>query len=412
MQQFLCCRLPFFQNASGEKFSLMKILFVIDTYYTNNNGTSISAQRFATELRKRGHEVRILTANDAGENDENLFSLRYFRMPIFQPLMNKHNFNFAKFWGRETEETIHAAVEWADIVHCFLPFPLEGVTERYCEKVGKPCTAAAHLQAESLTANIRLHRVAWVNNLFYKLFGKILCNRVRHVHCPSQFMADEVKSHGFTAKMHPISNGIQPVFIEAGKRHVAGHRTETYDEYKGKILIMMVGRLTREKQQALIIKAVPYSKYADRIQLVFAGRGPMQESYEKLGKSLPLQPQFVYLKRDELIQLLSQADLYVHAADMESEAISCIEAFATGLVPVIANSPLSATKQFALDERSLFKAGDAKDLARAIDYWLDNTEERLRMEKVYQESAGKYNIDNSITLFEEMLQEEISEHSK
>ena len=397
---------------SVKKLIIMKILFVIDTYYTNNNGTSISAQRFASELRKRGHEVRILTANDAGENDEKLFSVRYFRMPIFQPIMNKHNFNFAKFWGRETNETIDAAVNWADIVHCFLPFPLEGVVERHCEKVGKTCTAAAHLQAESLTANIRMHKIPWVNNFFYKIFGKILCNRVKHVHCPSQFMADEVKSHGFTAKMHPISNGIQPVFSEAGKQHIAGHRTETFEEYKGKILIMMVGRLTREKQQALIIKAVPHSKYADRIQLIFAGRGPMQESYEKLGQSLPLKPQFVYVKRDELIRLLSQADLYVHAADMESEAISCIEAFATGLVPVIANSPLSATKQFALDERSLFKAGDAKDLARAIDYWLDNTEERLRMEKVYQESAHKYNIDNSITLFEEMLHEALADDGK
>ena len=38
----------------------MKILFVIDTFYTSNNGTSISAQRYATELRKRGHEVRVL----------------------------------------------------------------------------------------------------------------------------------------------------------------------------------------------------------------------------------------------------------------------------------------------------------------------------------------------------------------
>ena len=35
----------------------MKILFVIDSFYTTNNGTSISAQRFAGELRKRGHEV-------------------------------------------------------------------------------------------------------------------------------------------------------------------------------------------------------------------------------------------------------------------------------------------------------------------------------------------------------------------
>jgi glycosyltransferase involved in cell wall biosynthesis len=225
-------------------------------------------------------------------------------------------------------------------------------------------------------------------------------------------MADEVRSHGFTGKMHPISNGIQPVFIEAGKRHIAGHRTETYDEYKGKILIMMVGRLTREKQQALIIKSVPHSKYADRIQLIFAGRGPMQERYEKLGQTLPLKPQFVYLKRDALIEMLSQSDLYVHAADMESEAISCIEAFATGLVPVIANSPLSATKQFALDERSLFKAGDEKDLARAVDYWLDNTEERLRMEERYAASAEKYSIDHSIDLFEEMLKEEIEDNEK
>jgi glycosyltransferase involved in cell wall biosynthesis len=97
---------------------------------------------------------------------------------------------------------------------------------------------------------------------------------------------------------------------------------------------------------------------------------------------------------------------------MESEAISCIEAFATGLVPVISNSNLSATKQFALDERSLFEAGDPQDLARAIDYWLDNPEEKHRMEKIYSESAAKYNINNSITQFEAMLQEAIADNKK
>ncbi len=390
----------------------MKILFVIDTYYTNNNGTSISAQRFASELRKRGHEVRILTADESGEADVNLFSLRHFRMPIFQPIMNKHNFNFAKFWGEESLQTIHAAVEWADIIHGFLPFPLEAVAQRYAEKINKPSTAAEHLQPESMTANIRLHKFPWVTSLFYKAFRKILFDRVQHVHCPSQFMADEVKKHGFKAKMHVISNGIQPVFIEAGRRNIEERRPETFDEYKGKILIMMVGRLTREKQQALIMKAVPYSKYADRIQLIFAGRGPMQSHYEKMGEKLPLKPEFVYVKRDELITLLSQADLYVHAADMESEAISCIEAVATGLVPIIANSPLSATPQFALDERSLFKAGDPQDLARAIDYWLDNTAECRRMEAEYAKSAEKYCIDYSITKFENMLKEAIEDHNR
>ena len=36
----------------------MRILFVIDTFYTSNNGTSISAQRYAAELRKRGRVFR------------------------------------------------------------------------------------------------------------------------------------------------------------------------------------------------------------------------------------------------------------------------------------------------------------------------------------------------------------------
>ncbi len=390
----------------------MKILFVIDTYYTNNNGTSISAQRYAKELRKRGHDVRVLTANDSGENDLNLFSVRYFHVPIFQPLMNKHNFSFAKAWGKESERVIHKAIEWADIVHCFLPFRLEIVAQRYAKKLGKPCTGAYHMQPESITANIGLHKITCITNFLYQRFRKWMYDDFRHVHCPSQFMADTIKEQGYKAKLHVISNGIQSEFIEAGKRNIQEYRPETYDKYKGKILIMMVGRLTREKQQALIMKAVPYSKYADRIQLIFAGRGPMLEKYERLGKNLPLEPQFVYVKRDELISLLSQADLYVHAADMESEAISCIEAFATGLVPVIANSKLSATTQFALDERSLFKAGDAKDLARAIDYWLDNADERLRMEKEYSKSAEKYSIDNSITKFEEMLNEELADNEK
>lgn len=53
-----------------------------------------------------------------------------------------------------------------------------------------------------------------------------------------------------------------------------------------------------------------------------------------------------------------------------------MEALACGLVPVIANSPLSATPQFALDDRSLFQAGNAGDLADKIDYWIEHPEER------------------------------------
>ena len=172
----------------------------------------------------------------------------------------------------------------------------------------------------------------------------------------------------------------------------------------------MVGRLAQEKRQDVILNAVKHSKYANQIQLVFAGRGPEYDHYLKLGNQLSIPPKFVYLHKHELIQLLAQTDIYVHASDMESEAISCIEAFATSLVPVIANSELSATPQFALDGRSLFLPGNPKDLARAIDYWIEHPEEKAIMEEAYAEFAKNYSLEKSVNEFMDMLEEAISEH--
>lgn len=376
----------------------MKILFAIDAYFTNNNGTSISAQRFADELRKRGHDVRILTSCD--EVRENIYSMPKLRIPFFQGLIEKHGFQFAKCKKRIVKE----AVQWADIVHCFMPFKLEAKTKKMADKLGKPSTSAFHVQPENITSSLGLGKVTWVNNLIYKIFRDTTYNHYAHVHTPSPFMSGEIEKRGYTAKIHTISNGIQSDFTWT--------KRPKDPKFADKILIMMVGRLAGEKRQDIIINALQYSKYGDKIQLVFAGKGPKFKQYYKLGQKLKNPPIFTYLPKEKLINLLAQCDLYVHASDMESEAISCIEAFATGLVPVISNSSLSATKQFALDERSLFRAGDPKDLARAIDYWLDHPEEKQKMEKVYSESAAKYNIDNSITLFEEMLNEAIQDHEK
>lgn len=382
----------------------MRILFVIDSFYTTNNGTSISAQRFAGELRKRGHEVRVLCW-DTPKDAQSDFTIPKFHLPIFQPLCDKHDFSFAY----TDKNIVHAACDWADIVHVFVPFGIEKEAIDYCNQIGKPVTAAFHIQPENMTSSVSMGKVEWFNELFYRSFRYNIYNRVRHVHVPSQFMGNMIAERGYTAKIHPISNGIQEAFMEAGEKKAESRKLKV-ESQKQVFKIMMIGRLSQEKRQDVIINAVKYSKYADRIQLVFAGRGPEYEKYVELGKDLKHQPQFVYVGRDELIQHLLETDLYVHASDMESEAISCIEAFSTGLVPVIANSHVSATPQFALDGRSLFMPGDPKDLARAIDYWLDHPKERYQMEEQYRLAGRQYSLEASVSQFEEMLNEEIKEN--
>lgn len=92
--------------------------------------------------------------------------------------------------------------------------------------------------------------------------------------------------------------------------------------------------------------------------------------------------------------------------------MSCMEAFACGLVPVIANSPRSATPQFALDGRSLFPAGDSSALAAQMDWWIEHPEQRELMERRYAEHAKQYALDRSIEKTEEMFRQAIAEQKR
>ena len=104
---------------------------------------------------------------------------------------------------------------------------------------------------------------------------------------------------------------------------------------------------------------------------------------------------------------MQNSNLYVHTSRVEIEAIACLEAIACGLVPVIADSKMSATPQFALDSRSLFEDNNVNALVRKIEYWYEHTEERLRMSAIYANYAKKYSLETSLTLAEQMFNDQI-----
>ncbi|MDI9488441.1 glycosyltransferase [Herbinix luporum] len=83
-------------------------------------------------------------------------------------------------------------------------------------------------------------------------------------------------------------------------------------------------------------------------------------------------------------------------------AISCIEAFACGLVPIFSDSKLSAAAQFALGPKHLFKAGSPESLAEKIDYWLDNPQQLKEAEKKYIRLGKQYALEGSIRKIEKV----------
>lgn len=366
----------------------MKILFVIDQLQSSSNGISISALRFASSLRENGHEVRFVTT---GEKEENLYIVPERHIFIATCFAHAQEQLFAK----PVKSVLYEAIGWCDVVHFYMPWKLSKIGVKIAKELHKPYTAAFHVQAENVTYNIGIGKSKPAINFVYALFRKTFYSQVKHIHCPSQFIANELKAHKFDNNLHVISNGISDCFTPDKQDKPA--------ELEDKIVITMVARHSLEKRQDILINAVANSKFKDKIQLIFAGKGPKTKYYKKLAKKLPIAPIFDFYPHQNIIKILQFSDLYVHAADVEIEAISCLEAMACGLVPVISNSPTSATKQFAITENSLFTSGDSDDLARKIDYWIENEEEKKKYSKIYADYAQNYNVKSCVNKFEQML---------
>ena len=272
----------------------MVITFVIDNFSSKTDGTNISANRFKEELEKLGHEVRVVAIGVSGNN---MYCLKEHYIPIVTPVSRKSNMRFAKF----DKEIVKKALEGADIVHLFFPWQLQRKTLKLAKKMGIPCTAAFHCQPENISYNIGLKKLGFVNSILYKMFRHRLYKKVDNIHCPSQFIAKELEKHKYKAKLHVISNGMADAFIP---------RENKIEKKDDKINVLMIGRLSSEKRQDLIIKAVNASKYRTKIQIYFAGRGPKEKYYKKLGSKLPIPPIFDFYNQSNLIDLLHKTDIY------------------------------------------------------------------------------------------------------
>ena len=58
---------------------------------------------------------------------------------------------------------------------------------------------------------------------------------------------------------------------------------EKEPRFAGKFVILMIGRLSEEKRQDVLMKAVARSAHAGDIQLILAGQGPRRRALEQLG---------------------------------------------------------------------------------------------------------------------------------
>ena len=364
------------QDSPAQKH--LKIAMVIDSYDDCKNGAAISTRRFVELLRKE-HEVCIISTGDPAPGK---VVMPRFYAPVVRKIMKRMNVPLAIPAYRKLRKTIREM----DIVHVQFPFFLGIQSVRIATKLKIPVISTFHIQAEHLAMNAGIHSGAFIRRC-YKIWMKRIYNRSSIVICPSIFAQDELKKYGLTSTTMVISNGIPPMFKPCS--------VERDPSQTDKFIILSVGRFAPEKQQELILQAIRRSKHRDILQLILVGEGAMKERLQESGRDLPNHPVFLSLTPEELVKYYNMADLYVHAAIVEVECMTVLEAMGCGLPLLIADSPKSATKQFAFDEKAIFPCGDAQKLSEKIDYWVDHPAELKEAGQRYHTFSQKYRIEHS-----------------
>lgn len=377
----------------------MKILFVFEGANLHTNGTAATCLRSARELEKRGHTVTLMGVEASEDYPyEHYVGLKLFHFPVFQKLITKEGFNFAKI----DDKTIYEAIKACDIVHLFLPFKLGSHCRLIAEGLGKPVTCAFHLLPQNITSAIHIGSWKWLNDILFYSFRKYCYDYINICHCPTEMTSFEMKNHHYKNDCHVISNGVNLDFFSP-------RVVEKPEKLRDKFVIVCVGRLAEEKRQDLIINAVAESKYKNKIHLILCGQGPKKLSYQARALVKGIDMEIKFCSQEELRDVLAYSDLYVHCADFEIEGISCIEAFAMGLVPLIGNARMSATRFFALNDNCLYKHGNKKDLAKKIDWFIEHEEERKEYSRQYVEKAQEFALPREVDKMEEMFYKAVKE---
>lgn len=356
----------------------MVVTIICDVLGKENNGSTIAANNLIKFLKSQGHDVRVVCADreKSGESGYYIVPTRNFLC------FNKYVASNGVALAKPDETVIRSAICGSDIVHVMFPFALGIAGAKMAKDMHIPVTAGFHMLAENFTAHLRLDKNELASRLTYEHFNRLYKN-CDAIHFPTAYLREVYERMFGKTNGYVISNGVNDIFKP---KNIA----RTDDE----IRILTVGRYSKEKAQSVLIDAAKLSRYKDKIRLIFAGSGPMKDELERRAQALTLPAVFGFYSRADMTDIINDADLYVHSAQIEAEGISCLEAMACGTVPIISDSEKCATKAYALTDKSLFAFGNARDLADRIDWWLDNPQERLSYGKKYADYAAS-NFDQT-----------------
>lgn len=333
----------------------MRIALFSEVYWPMVSGVGITLTRLTDALTARGHEVRVYSAQyqlPAGVKDRPEVR-RSSGVPV--GLYPDVHWAFPKQKQIESDladfqpDLIHVATE--------VTMGLAGV--KAARRLKIPLVASAHTDYQKYA---EWYRVPWVIGAAW-LYLRWFYGQAERVLCPSKIYQDFLISKG--VKHAAIwSRGVDP------RDFHPGFRNQEFRDRLGvgphDLLVTYIGRVAREKDIGRLLEVWPrLAARHPNASLAIVGQGPLEEPIRRM--QLPRTHVLGLLKGPQLSMAYASADIYSFPSPTETFGNSLLEALASGVPSIAADT--GGVLEFARhgDNCLLAKAGDAASLEGQLE---------------------------------------------
>src|SRR5688572_13113465 len=305
----------------------MTVAVISEDFDPARAGVGVHLQNLIAVLSARGHEIVVITSRRRGEPSRSeQGSLTVYRNVSVRISGLSHSVTTPRAIRRTLDR------HQVDVVHVHFLSRMAVQARRASAQLGIPTIYTYHMAEEILTSPF-----AWCPPVQRRLTRAIIdfCNRFELVTFPSATLADAVRRKGLRAPSQVLGNAI--AFT------TQSHPTPA--PAPDRFVLLFVGRLSPEKNLALLIRAL--AKLTARFpfaELWLAGAGPQRQALEEVAARAGIARQVTFvghLGNADLAERYRAADVFVLPSLFESKPMVCIEAMQFGKPLVVSDAIVS-----------------------------------------------------------------------
>jgi 1,2-diacylglycerol 3-alpha-glucosyltransferase len=352
----------------------LRIAYFTDTYLPNTDGVVSSIKLVTEYLHKYGHEVYVFCPSGIEEGDYTIpiSSKKYQKYP-------QYKVSFPSFEIIPRLKEINP-----DIIHVHTPVTI-GLTGLYLGKIlNIPTVITYHTRLDSYMWYIRSKK----DDRFIDIFTEWLYNQCPVI-APSKSIRQLLKDKRVETPIDIIPN---PVNLKL---------TNVKKEPNHTPLLLHVGRICREKQIDLILKAFRKILRKQKAYLLITSSGPDEERLKRYVKELKIDEKVTftgYLTIDELHKVYLKSDILIAASNTETQGLVVLEGMSSGCAVIARNAP--GFMDIVKDGVNGLLFDTEKELVEKVIYLLRDDEKKIELINEGFNTVKKFYPDRLVPVLE------------